>query len=74
MYNKEQAEEQLPWYDVPTDFDEKLELISGNHHRIGDVAVIRDKVKVLDKYQQSRSKCDSLKSYYFRRVVEKKIS
>ena len=70
MYNKEQAEEQLPWYDVPTDFDEKLELISGNRHRIGDVAVIRDKVKVLDKYQQSRSKCDSLKSYYFRRVVD----
>ena len=30
----------------------------------------RIQVKVLDKYQQSRSKCDSLKSYYFRRVVD----
>ena len=70
MYNKEQAREQLPWFTIPDDFNERLELVSGNRHRIGDVAVIRDKVKVLDKYQKSRSQCDPLTSHYVRRVVD----
>ena len=54
----------------PTDFNEQLELVSGQRLHLEDIEAIVCKVKVLDKYKQPSAKCAKLKSKYFRKVVD----
>ena len=70
MYNHDQIQTELPWYEIPADFNEQLELVSGQRLHLEDIEAIVSKVKVLDKYKQPSAKCTKLKSKYFRKVVD----
>ena len=70
MYNHDQIQAELPWYEIPADFNEQLELVSGQRLHLEDIEAIVSKVKVLDKYKQASVKCAKLKSKYYRKVVD----
>ena len=70
MYNHQQIQNELPWYNIPADFNCEQELLSGQRLHIGGVEASLKKVKVLDKYKQSAIKCLKLRTPHFRKVVD----
>jgi hypothetical protein len=70
MYNHQQIQDELPWYNIPADFNCERELVSGQRLHIEGIEAIIKKVKVLDKYKQSPIKCSKLRTPYFRKVVD----
>ena len=68
--NHDQIQIELPWYEIPDDFNKQLELVSGQRLHLEDIEAIVSKVKVLDKYKQPSVKCAKLKSKYYRKVVD----
>ena len=70
MYNSRQIAIELPWYEIPAEFNHRLELVSGQRLHLENIEAIIDKTRVLDKYQQPATKCCKLRTLYFRKVID----
>jgi len=70
MYNSRQIADELTWYEVPADFNHRLELVSGQRLHLENIEAIIDKTRVLDKYKEPATKCAKLKTMFFRKVID----
>ena len=68
MYNHDQIQTKLPWYETPVDFNQEHELMSGHRLHIEEIATISKKVKELDKYKEPATKCRKLRNLFYRKV------